>query len=248
MVCACCGECADGEDCQRWCRATAGIAGPGTPCDEDFSDIDGCVYENDEWTCLKVFESVGPCDENSAVQAWLDSILAICPDLSVGSTKIGYCCDNECRPDPCCPDQDGCRWEYDPDGDAEWVLSEDLCVGSCSCDDAVAPTSTPSVFTEQFTACGEAAAALALSLAGPGTELTKIIAWIGLTPAPGCKCKKRARYMDKMGCDWCEQNMSQIVGWLQEEHARTKSLLPFVPFAAEKLVRLAIRRARQGNS
>jgi hypothetical protein len=87
-----------------------------------------------------------------------------------------------------------------------------------------------------------------LSLAGPGTELTKIIAWIGLTPAPGCKCKRRARYMDKMGCDWCEQNMSQIVGWLQEEHTRTKSLLPFVSFAAEKLVRLAIRRARQGNS
>jgi hypothetical protein len=83
---------------------------------------------------------------------------------------------------------------------------------------------------------------------GPGTELTKIIAWIGLTPAPGCQCKKRARYMDKMGCDWCEQNMSQIVGWLQEEHTRTKSLLPFVSFAAEKLVRLAIRRARQGNS
>jgi hypothetical protein len=84
--------------------------------------------------------------------------------------------------------------------------------------------------------------------AGPGTELTKIIAWIGLTPAPGCKCKKRARYMDKMGCDWCEENISQIIGWLQEEHARTKSLLPFISFAAEKLVRLAIRRARQGNS
>ena len=90
---------------------------------------------------------------------------------------------------------------------------------------------------------------LALSIQqGPGTELTKIIAWIGLTPAPGCKCKKRARYMDKMGCDWCEQNMSQIIGWLQEEHTRTKSLLPFVSFAAEKLVRLAIRRASQGNS
>jgi hypothetical protein len=83
---------------------------------------------------------------------------------------------------------------------------------------------------------------------GPGTELTKIIAWMGLTPAPGCACKKRARYMDKMGCDWCEQNVGQIVGWLQEEHARTKSLLPFVSFAAEKLVRLAIRRARKGNS
>lgn len=83
---------------------------------------------------------------------------------------------------------------------------------------------------------------------GPGTELTKIIAWMGLTPAPGCACKKRARYMDKMGCDWCEQNMGQIVGWLQEEHARTKSIIPFVSFAAEKLVRLAVRRARQGNS
>ena len=83
---------------------------------------------------------------------------------------------------------------------------------------------------------------------GPGSELKKILASFGIKPEKGCKCERRARYMDKMGCDWCEQNMSQIVGWLQEEHARTKSLLPFVSFAAEKLVRLAIRRARTGNS
>jgi hypothetical protein len=117
-------------------------------------------------------------------------------------------------------------------GDQDFVIASDIIVQYC-CDG-----------TCQTEPCGEP-----LSLPqGPGTELTKIIAWIGLTPAPGCKCKKRARYMDKMGCDWCEQNMSQIIGWLQEEHTRTKSLLPFISFAAEKLVRLAIRRARKGNS
>ena len=81
-----------------------------------------------------------------------------------------------------------------------------------------------------------------------GTELKKLLSFLGIKPVKGCKCKKRARYMDKMGCDWCEQNVGQIIGWLQEEHTRTKSLLPFISFAAEKLVRLAIRRARQGNS
>jgi hypothetical protein len=129
-----------------------------------------------------------------------------------------------------------------------------MCGEGCSCEDAEEPNYTPPTpepgeegVVEASTQCVEVVGGLSLA-SGPGAELTKIIAWIGLTPAPGCKCKKRARYMDKMGCDWCEQNMSQIIGWLQEEHTRTKSLLPFVSFAAEKLVRLAIRRARQGNS
>lgn len=83
---------------------------------------------------------------------------------------------------------------------------------------------------------------------GPGTELTKLIASMGLTPAPGCQCKKRARYMDKMGCDWCEQNLDKIVGWLKEEHGRSKMLLPFSALAAKQVVKLAIRRAKRGNS
>lgn len=83
---------------------------------------------------------------------------------------------------------------------------------------------------------------------GAGAELKQLLAILGVRPAEGCKCEKRARRMDLMGCDWCEQNITTIVGWLQEEHARQKVLVPFIPLAAEQLVRLAIRRARKrGN-
>jgi len=88
----------------------------------------------------------------------------------------------------------------------------------------------------------------ARSRSGPGTQLKNMLSWWGIKPGKGCKCERRARYMDIMGCDWCEQNIQTIVGWLQEEHARQKIIIPFVPLAAEQLVRLAIRRARKkGN-
>ena len=80
---------------------------------------------------------------------------------------------------------------------------------------------------------------------GPGRELKKLLSTIGFNAAPGCKCNKRARYMDKMGCDWCEQNVDQIVGWLRDEHDRQKSVIPFVALAVQQLVKLAIRRARK---
>ncbi len=80
---------------------------------------------------------------------------------------------------------------------------------------------------------------------GPGRELKKLLSSLGFKAAPGCKCNKRARYMDKMGCDWCEQNVDQIVGWLREEHDRQKSVIPFVPLAVQQLAKLAIRRARK---
>lgn len=80
---------------------------------------------------------------------------------------------------------------------------------------------------------------------GAGAELKTLLAAMGMRPAKGCKCERRARHMDRMGCDWCEQNVPTIVGWLQEEHARQKLLVPFISLAAEQLVRLAIRRARK---
>jgi hypothetical protein len=90
--------------------------------------------------------------------------------------------------------------------------------------------------------------ATALSRGGAGSQLKKMLAWFGMKPSKGCRCERRASHMDRMGCDWCEQNAKTIVGWLQEEHTRQKILLPFVPMAAEQLVRLAIRRARkEGN-
>lgn len=84
--------------------------------------------------------------------------------------------------------------------------------------------------------------------AGAGTELKGLLSQMGFFAAANCRCEQHARAMDAMGPDWCEENISQIVGWLKEEHAKRQSIIPFIPLAAEQLVRLAIRRARKkGN-
>jgi len=54
---------------------------------------------------------------------------------------------------------------------------------------------------------------------GPGTELKKMLATIGITAEPGCKCNARAAEMDRMEKafpGWCEANIDLIVGWLRE--------------------------------
>lgn len=80
---------------------------------------------------------------------------------------------------------------------------------------------------------------------GPGTELKALVGKFGVQSKPGCACNKRAAYMDKMGPDWCEQNLDQIVGWLREEHSRQKVAIPFVEAAVRMLVKYAIRKARK---
>lgn len=79
---------------------------------------------------------------------------------------------------------------------------------------------------------------------GPGTELKALLkTWLGITATPNCSCNARARQMDVWGPDECERRMPEILLWL-EEQARARSL-PFVRFAAEQAVKLAIRRARR---
>lgn len=78
---------------------------------------------------------------------------------------------------------------------------------------------------------------------GPGTELKKLLAKIGIKDIEGCACKAHAEEMDAKGPDWCAANLETIVGWLREESERRK--LPFSATAAGWLVRLAIRRARK---
>jgi len=89
---------------------------------------------------------------------------------------------------------------------------------------------------------------LSFHAGGPGTELKKILSLLGIKPEKGCACAKRARYMDRMGCDWCEENMDTIVRWLKEEHERRKLLVPFSDLIARQVVKLAIKRARKANS
>jgi hypothetical protein len=78
---------------------------------------------------------------------------------------------------------------------------------------------------------------------GPGTELKKLLATIGITASPACSCSARAAEMDRKGCDWCEANLDTIVGWLREE--ATNRGLPFLAAAGRLLVKRAIRNARR---
>jgi len=80
---------------------------------------------------------------------------------------------------------------------------------------------------------------------GPGTEMKKLLAKIGITSSPDCQCNARARYMDEQGPEWCEQNMAEIIGWLREEAEKRK--LPFVDFAGRLLVKKAIANARKNG-
>lgn len=85
-----------------------------------------------------------------------------------------------------------------------------------------------------------------MQVGGPGTELKRLLKLVGITADPGCSCNQRAMAMDRRGCDWCEQNIDQIDGWLSEEAKKRK--LPYLSLAGRALIHLAIRRARKkGN-
>lgn len=79
---------------------------------------------------------------------------------------------------------------------------------------------------------------------GPGTELKRMLSWIGMRAGPLCKCTERAEEMDAREAvepGWCAANIDTIVGWLRDEAERRK--LPFVDAAARVLVRRAINAA-----
>ena len=79
--------------------------------------------------------------------------------------------------------------------------------------------------------------------AGAGTELSNLLSKIGFRETSQCKCKSRARFMDRMGNEWCQQNIPTIIGWMREE-AKTRHL-PFSVIGASTLVRLAIWKAKR---
>jgi hypothetical protein len=78
---------------------------------------------------------------------------------------------------------------------------------------------------------------------GPGTELKKLLAKVGITATPDCACNARAAEMDRQGVEWCEANLDTIVGWLREQ--ATARGLPFLDLAGRLLVRRAIQNARK---
>ena len=88
---------------------------------------------------------------------------------------------------------------------------------------------------------------------GPGTELRKIFAELGIKPGKGCKCKGYARRMDSWGPSGCAARLPEIVAHLQDK-AETFGLAAMAaagwaalwqgkPLTIAGLVGLAIERA-----
>lgn len=76
-----------------------------------------------------------------------------------------------------------------------------------------------------------------------GSALKSILARLRIRPAAGCGCEDHAMMMDFRGCDWCEQNLDTVVGWLQD--GARKFGLPAPAPVARMLVKHAIRKARR---
>lgn len=79
-----------------------------------------------------------------------------------------------------------------------------------------------------------------------GTELKRLLGRFGLTATGKCHCSRHAAEMNSKGCQWCEDNLDEIVGWMREEAVRRG--LPFIDAAGRVLVRRAIANARRAEA
>jgi hypothetical protein len=80
---------------------------------------------------------------------------------------------------------------------------------------------------------------------GPGTELSKLLKRIGISPTPTCQCRAMQQQMDLWGPDECErpERIDEVVKVMREE--ATARGLPFLDVAGRMLVRRAISNARR---
>lgn len=78
---------------------------------------------------------------------------------------------------------------------------------------------------------------------GPGSILSNMLSYIGINSSPNCSCKQRAVEMNMKGPDWCENNISTILGWLKEESSKRN--LPFIESIARMIVLRAIKVSRK---
>jgi hypothetical protein len=80
---------------------------------------------------------------------------------------------------------------------------------------------------------------------GPGTELKRLLGSFGIqSKEKGCGCRSMQKKMDKPG--WVVSHKKEIIDHLAAEAKKRR--LPFIRLAAEKLVDLAIRRAKKNSS
>jgi len=80
---------------------------------------------------------------------------------------------------------------------------------------------------------------------GPGTELSKLLKRLGITPTPTCACRAKAAEMDAWGCDEASrpERIEEVVAVMRAE-AEARGL-PFLDIAGRLLVRRAISNARR---
>lgn len=80
---------------------------------------------------------------------------------------------------------------------------------------------------------------------GVGTALKGILERFGIKASPTCSCTKKARYMDEMGVEWCEENIELIVKWIGDEARKRR--LPYFKAVGRMLVTRAIRVAKNAK-
>ncbi len=80
---------------------------------------------------------------------------------------------------------------------------------------------------------------------GPGTELKKLLARLGIVASPGCSCNSMAARMDAAGPDGSESMLADVLAVMQAE--AKKRGLPWIEAAARLLVKKAIRNARKAS-
>lgn len=76
---------------------------------------------------------------------------------------------------------------------------------------------------------------------GVGTELWKLLSWLGFSESDNCKCNKFRRFLNKRGVKWCENNKQLITKWIGKQ--AKKRGLPFSRTLFAPLLNTAIKRS-----
>jgi len=86
---------------------------------------------------------------------------------------------------------------------------------------------------------------VALPTHGPGTELSRLLKRLGISPTPTCQCRAMSQKMDQWGPDECSkpERIDEVVAVMRAE-AEARGL-PFLDLAGRMLVRRAIANARR---
>lgn len=111
------------------------------------------------------------------------------------------------------------------------------------------PVEVPAVAAQMqmsSTAATEQEPMLLQTATGPGSFLKRYLGRMGISSTPNCSCNAKAKHMDTMGVEWCEQNLDIIVGWLKEEAEHRH--LPFVEWPARLLVKKAVAAAKKAGA